>query len=59
METNSISFMFTLPDDMAADVADIKRLMFTDISYAEMYRYLIRLGLDSHKAEPQPIEHSG
>lgn len=58
METENKRFMLTLPDDIAADVADIKRVNFFDKSYSEMYRYLIRRGLDSLKVESPPIEQS-
>ena len=58
MATERKSLMLTVPDDIAAAAADVKRTKFTDKSYAEMYRYLIRLGLDSLKAEPPSMEKS-
>lgn len=56
MEMKKRCLTLTLPDDIAADIADIKRVKFTDKSYSEMYRYLIRLGLDSLKSETPPIK---
>lgn len=44
-------FILTVPDDIQMDVADIKRELFFDESYSEMYRQLIRMGLDALKAE--------
>lgn len=58
MATKSKSLMLTVPDDIAADAADVKRTKFIDKSYSEMYRYLIRRGLDSLKAEPPSIKNS-
>lgn len=50
MPTNRKRFMLTVPDDIAADAADVKRDLFYDKPYSEMYRQLIRMGLDSLKA---------
>lgn len=58
MATKRKSLMLTVPDDIAAAVADVKRTKFIDKSYSEMYRYLIRKGLDSLKADPTSIKNS-
>lgn len=58
MATKNKSLMLTVPDDIASAVADIKRTKFIDKSYAEMYRYLIRMGLDSVKKDPPLIKNS-
>ncbi|MDO5547660.1 MAG: hypothetical protein Q4F79_04155 [Eubacteriales bacterium] len=51
MTTKNKRFMLTVPDDIEADVARVKRELFHDKSYSEMYRQLIRMGLDALKAE--------
>lgn len=57
MSTRNKRFMLTVPDNIEADVAEVKRSLFYDKSYAEMYRYLIRMGLDSLKAEKAAKEN--
>ncbi len=44
-------FMVTIPSDIAIDVADVKQSLFHDKPYSEMYRELIRAGLDTLKRE--------
>ena len=39
-------FMLTVPEDVEADAAMVKRELFYDRPYSEMYRQLIRMGLD-------------
>lgn len=39
-------FMLSVPEDMAERVDELKKTVFYNRSYAEMFRYLIRLGLD-------------
>lgn len=56
MPTKSKSLMLTVPEDIAAAAADMKQKQFMNKSYAELYRYLIRRGLDSLKTEPPPME---
>ena len=46
-------FMLTVPEDVAADAARVKREFFCDKPYSEMYRQLIRMGLDVTKAEKE------
>ncbi|MCI8810088.1 MAG: hypothetical protein HFF84_08160 [Oscillibacter sp.] len=50
MPAKNKRFMLTVPDDIEVDVAQIKRDLFYDKPYSEMYRQLIRIGLDSLKA---------
>lgn len=51
MDTKKKRFMVTIPSDVAIDVADVKQNLFHDKPYSEMYRELIRAGLDALKAE--------
>lgn len=51
MATKKKRFMLTVPDDIEADADVIKRELFYDKPYSEMYRQLIRIGLDVLKAE--------
>ena len=46
-------FMLTVPEDVEADAAMVKRELFYDRPYSEMYRQLIRMGLDVMKAQKQ------
>ena len=46
-------FMLTVPEDVEADAAMVKRELFYDRPYSEMYRQLIRLGLDVMKAQKE------
>ncbi len=39
-------FMLTVPVDMAEKAEALKKNLFCDKPYAEMYRQLIRLGMD-------------
>lgn len=57
MSTKNKRFMLTVPDDIEADAAEVKRSLFYDKPYAEMYRYLIRMGLNSLKAEKAAKEN--
>lgn len=50
MSTKNKRFMLTVPDDIEVDAAEVKRDLFYDKPYSEMYRQLIRMGLDSLKA---------
>lgn len=51
MPTKDKRFMLTVPEDIEADAAVVKRELFYDKPYSEMYRQLIRMGLDALKAE--------
>lgn len=59
MATKKKRFMLTIPDDIETDAANVKREMFYDKSYAEMYRQLIRLGLDCIKSKEPPKGKEG
>lgn len=39
-------FMLTIPVDMAEKAEELKKNLFYDKPYAEMYRQLIQLGMD-------------
>lgn len=39
-------FMLTVPVDMAEKAEELKKNLFYDKPYAEMYRQLIQLGMD-------------
>ena len=41
-----------LPTELAGKTAKIKQQYFSDCSYSEMYRCLIRLGLEIQNAQP-------
>lgn len=47
MATASIRFMLSVPAEMAEKVDELKRTVFYNRPYAEMFRYLIQLGLDN------------
>lgn len=51
MSTKSKRFMLTVPDDIQKDVDTVKRDLFYDKPYSELYRQLIRIGLDTLKGE--------
>jgi len=44
-------FMVSVSNDIEADANEAKKDLFFNTSYAEMYRQLIRLGLDALKTE--------
>ena len=46
-------FMLTVPEDVEADAAMVKRELFYDRPYSEMYRQIIRMGLDVMKAQKE------
>lgn len=46
-------FMLTVPEDVKADAAAVKQDLFCDKPYSEMYRQLIRMGLDVMKAQKE------
>lgn len=51
MSTKSKRFMLTVPDDIQKDVDTVKRDLFYDKPYSELYRQLIRIGLNTLKDE--------
>ena len=46
-------FMLTVPEDVVADDALVKREFFYVRPYSEMYLQLIRMGLDVMKAQKE------
>ena len=55
MPNDTIRFMLAIPNDMAERAKILKKEIFYDKPYAEMYRQLIRLGLD-HLQEKEILE---
>lgn len=51
VDTKKRRFILSVPSDIEADIADMKQTLFQDMSYSEMYRVLIRTGLDALKKE--------
>ena len=51
MTTTGIRFTLTVPDDLAKKAAQLKKENYYDKPYAEMYRQLIQLGMDTLEAE--------
>lgn len=49
MDTKKKRYMLTVPSDMEEDIAVVKQELFQDKPYSEMYRQLIRIGLDIMK----------
>lgn len=49
MPAKNKKFILTVPENIKADAINVKRDLFNDKSYSEMYRQLIRMGLDSLK----------
>lgn len=45
MEATTTRFMLTVPNDMANRAETLKKDIFYDKPYAEMYRQLIQLGM--------------
>lgn len=46
MANIAIRFMLTVPADMAEKAEELKKNLFYNKPYAEMYRQLIQLGMD-------------
>ncbi len=47
MPNKAIRFTLTVPDDMVKRATALKKDIFYDKSYAEMYRQLILLGMEN------------
>lgn len=55
MSDHTTRFVLTVPDDLAEQAENLKKEVFYDKPYAEMYRQLIKLGLTSlHSTEEEP-----
>ena len=46
MAAKNKRFVLAVPEDIEAAVAELKGGLFQDESYSEIYRQLIRMGLD-------------
>lgn len=46
MATNNTRFMLTIPEEIAKRAEVLKKNIFYDRPYAEMYRQLIQLGMN-------------
>lgn len=51
MNTKTIRFMLTVPKDMAQKAEVLKKNMFYDKPYAEMYRQLIQIGIEKFQEQ--------
>lgn len=49
MDSKKKKFILTIPTDIEADAAEVKRDLFHDKSYAEMYHQLILIGIEKLK----------
>ena len=50
-------FTLSVPEDIATQVEELKRERFYDKPYAEIYRYLIELGIRATAlVEPKKVE---
>lgn len=47
--------VFMLDDETKADVAEVKRTLFYDKSWADTYRHLVRLGLQESKRRADAV----
>ena len=54
MATTSVRFMLTIPDEMAKKADFLKKEVYYDKPYAEMYHQLIQLGMDTLIKEESP-----
>ena len=53
METKSRRFVLNLPEELEEEIQMTKERFFHDTSYSEMYRLLIRAGLETLKAKKE------
>lgn len=53
MATTNTRFMLTVSDDIAKQAEIFKREIYFDKPYAEMYRQLIRLGMEALNMKQQ------
>lgn len=56
MATKNKRAMISLPPEWEAEIAETKKECFYDKSYAEMYRHLIRTGLDLIKGNHEKLK---
>lgn len=55
MGTKMKRFMLTVPEDLEQKAKELKKEIFFDQSYAEVYRYLIRKGVESLEKKEKQI----
>lgn len=53
MSTKNKRFMLTVPGDIESEVKEIKKELFYDAPYSELYRQLIRKGIEVVKEQRQ------
>ena len=56
METKNRRFVLNLPEELEEEIQMTKERFFHDTSYSEMYRQLIRAGLDGIQKNLTPPE---
>lgn len=49
MANTAVRFMLTVPADMATQADELKKSLFYNKPYAEMYRHLIQVGINEVK----------
>lgn len=59
MDGKTTRLIITVPTDMAQRAEALKREIFYDKPYAEMYRQLIRLGIDKIQESTDKEQRSG
>lgn len=59
MAAKNKRFVLAVPEDIEAAVAELKGGLFQDESYSEIYRQLIRMGLDRLNAEKAEKKSAG
>ena len=55
METKNRRFVLNLPEELEEEIQMTKERFFHDTSYSEMYRQLIRAGLETLKAKKERL----
>ena len=58
MNTKQMRFTLTIPNDMAQRAEILKKNIFYDKPYSEMYRQLIQLGIDKFQQEKNAEENN-
>lgn len=53
IETKSRRFVLNLPEELEEEIQMTKEQFFHDTSYSEMYRQLIRAGLETLKVKKE------
>ena len=58
MSNHTTRFVLNVPDDLAKQTETLKKEVFYDRPYAEMYRQLIKLGLKSLNSQDKETNTS-